>query len=146
MAWWIWVLLGFVLLGLEAMTTSLHIGFFGGAAIVVGMLVGAGFLEPAWSQWLALTVISIVSLAFLRRPMLKRFKLDTPSEPMDTMVGDTAVSLDEIVPGGIGKAEMRGSTWTARNVGATSVSRGDRCVVEKVEGLMIFVRSSQSRS
>ena len=145
MAWWIWILFGFVLLGLEATTTSLHLGFFGGAAIVVGMLVGSGLLDPPWSQWLAFSVISVGTLALLRKPLMKRLKLETPSDDIDTMVGDTAIAQEEILPGAIGKAEMRGTTWSARNTTEHTIGRGERCVVEKVEGLMILIRSTQSR-
>jgi membrane protein implicated in regulation of membrane protease activity len=37
---------------------------------------------------------------------------------------------------------MRGSTWTARNVGETQLLKGQRCVVEKVVGLTLYVRAS----
>jgi len=144
MVWWIWILLGFVLLGLEATTTSLHLGFFGAGAVVVGMLVGAGLLDPPWSQWLAFSVISVASMAFLRRPLMKRLKLDTPGDDIDTMIGDIAIANDDIAPGAIGKAEMRGSNWSARNVGDQLISRGERCPVEKIEGLTILVRSSKN--
>ena len=40
----------------------------------------------------------------------------------------------------LGKAELRGTSWSARNRGAAALARGQRCVVEKVDGLMLWVR------
>jgi membrane protein implicated in regulation of membrane protease activity len=49
--------------------------------------------------------------------------------------------MDDLQPAGIGKAEMRGSTWNARNVGETVLRRGQRATVEHVEGLVLYVRA-----
>jgi membrane protein implicated in regulation of membrane protease activity len=40
----------------------------------------------------------------------------------------------------IGKAELRGSTWNARNVGETPITEDQRCRVESVDGLTLSVR------
>ena len=32
---------------------------------------------------------------------------------MDSMAGESAIPLEDLVPGGTGKAELRGTTWTA---------------------------------
>lgn len=141
MPWWAWILFGLVLVGAEAATTTLHIGFFGAGAVVVGILVGAGVLDPAWSQWLAFTIVSVAMLGLLRRPLLKRFKLDVDSDHVDAITGETAVALEAIEPNAIGRAELRGSSWTARNSGERKIDRGDRCVVERVEGLTLHIRS-----
>jgi membrane protein implicated in regulation of membrane protease activity len=39
---------------------------------------------------------------------------------------------------------MRGASWTARNVGEKSLARGERCTVERIEGLTIFIRTEQN--
>jgi len=36
---------------------------------------------------------------------------------------------------------MRGTPWNTRNVSDRPLTRGERCKVEKVEGLTIFVRA-----
>ena len=57
------------------------------------------------------------------------------------LFGETAVVLDDISVNGIGKAEMRGTPWNTRNVSGRPLARGERCKVERVEGLTIFVRA-----
>jgi hypothetical protein len=65
-------------------------------------------------------------------------------ENVDSLVGETAVATEEIHLNAVGKAELRGTSWNARNVGDKPLVRGQRCVVERVEGLTIFVRAEQN--
>ena len=37
---------------------------------------------------------------------------------------------------------MRGTSWSAKNVGEDAIARGKKCRVERVKGLMLFVRAS----
>ena len=141
MSWWIWVLIGFALLALELTSATLHIGFFAVGAFVVGILVGFGVDLPLWVQLIIFTGVTVFAFFFLRPPLVRRLKLDQ-KKVVDSLVGEQAVTMDEIVVQGLGKAEMRGSTWSARNVGDTILNRGQRCVVTDVEGLVLHVRAS----
>jgi membrane protein implicated in regulation of membrane protease activity len=141
MTWWIWVLIGFALLALEFSTTTLHIGFFAVGAFVTGILVALGLDIPLWSQILIFTGVSLVAFFFLRPILVRKLKLDQ-KKVVDTLVGEAAMTMEEIPVQGLGKAEMRGTTWSARNVGETVLARGQRCVVADVEGLVIHVRAS----
>jgi membrane protein implicated in regulation of membrane protease activity len=63
------------------------------------------------------------------------------SHQVDTMVGETAVLLDDVAPGQTGKAELRGTTWSARNAGTASLHKGQRTSVAKVDGLTLWLKS-----
>jgi inner membrane protein len=141
MSWWIWVLIGFVVLALEMTAATMHIGFFAVGAFVVALLVGLGVDMPLWVQVLTFTGVSVFSFLFVRPVLVKKLKLDQ-KRVVDTLVGEQATAMDDIGAGGNGKAEMRGTTWSARNVGDTGLVRGQRCVVAGVEGLVIHVRAS----
>jgi len=142
MEWWLWLLLGLSLLLGELLTPGgFYIIFFGVGAVVVGMLTFMDWAGPPWLQWLLFSVISVVSLALFRRPLLKRLETVAPKHDIDSLVGEAAVALEDTPAGAIGKAEMRGTSWTARNVGSGALARGQRCKVERVEGLMLCVRS-----
>lgn len=141
-SWWLWLLLGFVLLLFELLTPGgFYLMFFGVGAIVVGLLSLAGIAGPAAVQWLLFAAISIVAFALFRKPLLQRLATRKTGE-VDTLVGETAVTLGEIGIQEIGKAELRGTAWSARNVGATALRAGERCRVERVEGLMLWIRGS----
>jgi membrane protein implicated in regulation of membrane protease activity len=141
MSWWIWVLIAFAILALEMTAATLHVGFFAVGALVVAALAGFGVELPLWGELLIFTVVSLVAFFFLRPVLVKKLKLDQ-KKVVDSLVGEQAVALEDIGVGGNGRAEMRGSTWSARNVGETALIRGQRCVVAAVDNLLIHVRAS----
>ena len=140
LTWWLWLVAGSALLALEIVTPGgFYVFFFGIGAIVVGLLAVAGIAGPPWMQWLLFGLISIAALALFRRPLLRRFNV--PHRDVDTMIGETAVALADIQAAGTGKAELRGSVWTARNAGEAIIAAGQRCRVESVKGLTLHVRA-----
>lgn len=140
MTWWMWVLLGFLLLGIEMASTTMHVGFFGAGALFVALLVGLGWNGPLWGQLLVFTAFSLVALFLIRPPLMRVLKLNEP-RVVDTLVGEQALAIEDIPAQAIGKAEMRGSTWSAQNVGSNTVTKGQRCTVESVEGLLIRIKA-----
>lgn len=141
MPWWIWILLGFGLFALEAVTPSgFFIFFFGIAALVVGALEYVGILGSYQAQWLLFSVVSVVSLLLLRPRLMERFRgARGGNTSLPEFVGDDAVLLEDLEPGGTAKAEMRGSSWSARSHVATRLPRGSRCTVKRVDGLTLWV-------
>ena len=141
MSWWIWVLIGFGILALELTAATLHVGFFAVGAFVVAILVALGIDLPLWAQLVIFTGISLLAFFWLRPILVRKLKLDQ-KKVVDSLVGEQALALEDIGVGGNGRAEMRGSTWSARNVGETALIRGQRCTVANVDGLVIHVRAS----
>ena len=140
MTWWIWVLVGFALLAIEFASTTLHVAFFGLGGLFVALLVGLGWHGPLWAQLLVFTTFSLVALLLIRPPLMRKLKLNESKE-VDTLIGENAIAMDDIAVQGFGKAEMRGSSWNAQNVGTATLTKGQRCTVESVEGLVIRVRA-----
>ena len=140
MEWWIWIVFGLALLLGELITPGgFYILFFGIGAVVVGGLAGFDFAGPAWFQVILFLLVSVVTLWLFRERLLKVTQGATPYN-VDSIVGETAVIVEEIPSNGIGKAEMRGTSWNARNIGEKPLARGERCRVERIEGLTLFVR------
>lgn len=141
MLWWHWVAIGIVLAGLELVGPGgFFILFFGIGALVVGLMQLAGVAGPAWVQWLLFSAVAVVSLLVFRKPLLawmRRF--EKPHAPVDRLEGELARPVDDIPPGAVGRAELRGSVWSARNVSAGLLARGQRCVVQRVDGLTLSI-------
>ena len=138
--WWHWLVLGLVLVALElAASGGFYVIFFGIAALAIGALRLFDLAGPAWMQILLFSVISIAALLFFRRPMLRWLQLDAAAGDVDSLVGETATALDDIEPGAIGRAELRGTVWTARNRAAVPLRKGQRCTVVSVDRLTIFL-------
>jgi membrane protein implicated in regulation of membrane protease activity len=141
MIWWYWMLLGLVLLGVEMVTPGgFYILFFGLAALIVGSLAGMGIAQADWLQWLLFSGLAILSLLVFRGPLLARLnKRDMGLPAVDTLAGESAIPLEDLAVSGTGKAELRGTTWTAHNAGPSPLIKGQRCKVERIEGLTIWI-------
>jgi inner membrane protein len=141
MLWWHWIALGLVLAGLEMLGSNVFFFiFFGLAAFAVGLLTLLGLAGPAWVQWLLFSVFSVGMLMAFRNP-LKRLRSHIEGVGIDdSLAGEVAMPLDEIAPGGVGRAELRGTVWSARNEAGVPLARGRRCVVARVDGLMLILR------
>lgn len=142
MIWWYWVVLGLLLAGLELATPGgFFLLFFGIGALLVGGLAMLGLAGPAWMQWLLFSVLSVATLVFFRAPLLRLMETRTPgSGDVDSLRGEVAVAMDGIPAGGMGRAQLRGTVWTARNLGTEPITPGQRCLVTSVDGLTISIR------
>jgi membrane protein implicated in regulation of membrane protease activity len=140
MTWWLWVLLGFLLMALELFTPmAFFFLFFGAGALVVGILTRLGLAGPGWMEWLLFSVVSVLALVVLRAPLLARTHGRASAPVVDGVVGEIAVPVEDLAPGAVGKVELRGTTWTAHNDGPITLPRGQRCRVTRVDGLTLGV-------
>jgi hypothetical protein len=145
--WWHWLALGLILIALElAASGGFYIIFFGVAAVVIAALSLVGVAGPVWLQLLLFSILAIISLLFFRNPMLRWMKLDRAASDVDSLVGETAVVTQSIAAGDVGRVELRGTSWTARNRGTETLTTGRRCVVVAVDRLMLIIEPEGARS
>ena len=141
MPWWSWVVLGLALAAIELATPGgFFIIFFGIAALAVGALILAGIVEAAWIEWLLFPIIAVAALRLFRQPLLGWMRIREGVDDVDSLVGEIAVASGEIPPGQHGRAELRGSSWAARNVDTHALAAGQRCRVVAVQGLTLELR------
>lgn len=142
MGWWQWLALGLVLVALEiAVSGEFYVIFFGVAAIAIGALHLFGVAGPLWVQLLLFSLISVGSLLLFRRPLLGWMRVGGLAPDVDSLVGEPAFPVDDIPPGAVGRAELRGTVWSARNTSGATLVRGQRCRVRGVERLMILIEA-----
>jgi inner membrane protein len=141
MTWWVWLLFGLVLLVVEMSTPSgLYVLFFGIGALVVGVLAGLG-VEAAWLQWLTFGGISVLSLLLFRGMLVRRLKRPSgATADVDSIVGEFVTLTGDLAAHGTGRATMRGTEWNVKNAAGEPLSKGQRCRVERVEGITLFIR------
>jgi inner membrane protein len=141
MIWWYWMLLGLLLLAAEMMTPGgFYMLFFGLSALIVGTLAGLELVEADWLQWLLFSGIAVGALLLGRGPLAAMMKSNAPDVlDIDSMAGELAIPLEPLPVGGTGKAELRGTTWTAKNVGTAPLGKGQRGKVTHVEGLTLWI-------
>ena len=145
MQWWHWAVLGLVLGLLELATPGgFFILFFGIGAILVAILTFFGIGGPLWFQWVLFGALSVVTLFFFRDPLLRMMRAAERTGPIDALTDDIAVAKEEIAPGAVGRAELRGTAWSALNIGAAALHRGQRCAVRKVDGLTLHITAERA--
>ena len=142
MPWWLWMLLGMALTILELqMPGSFFLLGFGLSALVFGLATGAGLGGPAWWQWLLFSLLSITSILVLRKLFRAGDTVGGGEREVNSLVDAEAVITEDVAVGGVGKAELRGTTWTARNAGAVALVKGQRCRVVRIDGLTLLLRA-----
>ena len=141
MFWWLWLVLGLIFVGLEVLTPGgFYVLFFGIGALVVGSLTGFGWSGPIWLQVLLFSAISLLSLLCFRPHLVRATRSKERPDPIDTLEGETALLVDDLQPDAVGRAELRGTTWTVRNGDQRLLVRGQRCRVSRVDGLTLWIR------
>ena len=139
MTWWMWALIGLGLCAGEMLTPgTFYFLFFGIGAFVTSALVWLGLFEAAWLEWLSFTVVSLACLVPLRGRLVRWASAGDP-HVVDSLVGEEATLLDDVGPGNVAKAELRGTTWNVRTDGARTIPRGERVRVARVDGLTLWV-------
>ncbi len=134
-----WLAAGLVLVVAELATPGgFVIIFFGIGALAVGALALLGVVTSVPLQFLWFSVLSVASLAFLRGRVQSRIQTP-PSSTVDSLVGVVAMVQDQMAPRAIGRVEVRGSMWAARNTSNVTLDPGQRALVAAVDGLTLAV-------
>lgn len=134
-----WALLGLGLAACEMLTPGgFYFLFFGVGAVLTSLLVLVDLGGPAWVQWLLFTLLSLACLVPLRARLV-RWTAVPEARALDSLVGEEVLLLDDVAPGGVGKGELRGTTWNVRTTGTEPLARGRRSRVARVDGLTLWV-------
>lgn len=139
MEWWLWLAGGLALVVAEVVTPSgFFIIFFGLAALTVGVLVGLQVVSSLGLELLIFTVLSVAYLLVFRGRLQSRVAMP-PSSNVDSLIGVLAVVQERLSPGVVGRVEVRGASWSARNTSDVTMSPGQRARVAAVDGLTLAV-------
>ena len=139
MEWWLWLAGGLALVVAELATPSgFFILFFGLGALTVGVLDALDVVENMGVEILLFTALSVTYLLMFRGRLRARFQLPDSSN-VDTLIGDLAMVQDPMLPGVVGRVEVRGSMWAARNTSDVALGAGQRARVAAVDGLTLAV-------
>ena len=138
MPWWGWLILGGALAALELLGTAFYLIFFAVAAILMGLLKLIGVELPMWAEWLLFAVAAITAMLLLRKKLHERLHGSAPPVVDNTDV----VEVREDVPVGARvRVKMRGSEWTATNVGQTAITAGSQARVVDHRGSGIAIEA-----
>ena len=141
MEWWAWIILGLGLLAGELLIAgTFFLFFFGIAALVVGALIPVLHVSSLLLE-LAVFIALAVALVFsFREKLVGRVRIGR-RPPLDSLAGEVAILQEELTANGVAKAELRGGSWNARSSLGHPFPKGQRCIVDRVEGLTLYLRA-----
>ena len=133
-ALWSVLAVGFLVLeGCTVAMVSLWFAFGAAAALLIALLGGAFWLQVA-----AFLVVSGALLGLLR-PMLRKYAKTTKTN-VDSVPGSQGLvteAIDNVAYQG--RVKLGAMTWTARSTSGEPIGLGTRVVVDRVEGVKVFV-------
>ena len=143
MAWWAWIVLGIVCMAIEVhFTHDFSLFCVGASAFIVATIAMVTGGSPHWSQWIVFAGLSVIILLAVRKPLLGRFQAHRGRDAdFQYLLGEVATPDDDLAANAVGRAELRGSSWSARNGEGVGLRKGQRCRVERVEGLTVWLKA-----
>ena len=138
----VWLILMIVFIMVETAAVTLVSIWFGVGALaaLIGALLGA----ELWLQIVLFFAVSILALASLR-PILRKYFVPklTPTN-VDSVIGATGLvtaDIDNVTAQG--QVKLGGMEWTARSTSGAPIKKGALILVDKVEGVKVFVSPVQ---
>jgi hypothetical protein len=142
MVWWSWMIIGVLLLAAELfiIEADFFLVFLGIAAIITGLLGLTLPTLPEWGQWLVFAGLALVSMLFFRKRVYRLLRRDVPDMANDMLLEHLQLPVGLPIDGTC-RVELRGSTWTARNVGSAPISMGAKVRIVGVDGITLRVEA-----
>ena len=138
MLWWLWVILGVCfLVGELFLPTGFVLFFLGLGSLLTALLVGIDLAGPTWTHWLIFAFSSIVLIVYLRKKFLG---FDHDGSDRDSLEGKQGLATTPMGPLATGKVDLRGTSWTAKNVGEQAINEGDEVTVVRVSHITLEVQ------
>ena len=140
MPWWIWLIGGLALMGVEltAVDAAFFLMFLGASAVLVGLLELGGAGLPAWGQWLVYAVLSVTSLVLFRKRLYSRLRGHLPGY-QSVAAGGLVDVAEDLAVGAETRVRYRGTQWAARNLGPGALAAGARARVVRADGAVLEI-------
>jgi membrane protein implicated in regulation of membrane protease activity len=142
MSWWLWVIVGAILLGAELtfVSAEFYLVFIGAAAVITGLVAA---LAPALAvavQWLIFAALLIVSMVAFRGRVHAWVHAQESAVPAGPASGGMVTLPAGLAPGDSCQVEHGGSFWTLRNDGAVALPAGSVTRITRVQGLTLIIQ------
>ena len=136
-----WLVLLILFLVAEGATAAVTTIWFAIGAIVA--MFAAIFGAEIWLQVVLFAVVSVICLLSLRPVLKKYLEPKKVKTNIDAIIGKQGVVLEKIDNlAGTGKVKIDGMEWTARSATGETIEKDTVIVVEKIEGVKVFVTAA----
>ena len=138
----IWVIIGVVALIVELLSTSFVSLFFSIGGLLTALFTWIDILPNFNSQLLCFSVVSVLSLLVLRKPLRELSKRHHKSLEYSEYIGDKATVIQAIPPKGEGKVFYRGTDWIAISNTDSIIESGKSVIIKQLDGIKLLVEAA----
>ena len=141
MSWSAWGILGIIFFAAEVAFPGIFVFcFFGLGALVISLLVGLEVPISVELQYLLFSVVSVFLLFTLRKRFLSNSNNTLNPDDRSNFVGEVVHLSHPISAGATGKGQVRGTSWTVKNISDAEISTGSSAKVISVSGLTLEIK------
>ncbi len=138
--WLLWLIVSFVCLIIELGSGDLYM-----LSLAVGALVAMivmPFSPPLWLQIVVFAVTAVLSIAFVRPPLLRRLHAggSTRKSNADALLGRHGTVIETIPATGHGYVRIDGDEWRSLSATGEDIPLGTKVEVVGRESIVITVR------
>ena len=132
-----WLILAVILVLAELFTLTFFMLSLAVGSVFAGLANYLG-LDPV-GQLLVFAVVTVVCV-IISRPIATRLTKNSPDKKAnsDRLIGKEGVVIEAINNDSMGMVNFLGDQWKA--VSDTEIAVGEKVIVEKIEGVKLFVR------
>ena len=134
----VWLMIGIILGIIEVFTSGFWFLWLAAASLLVALGATLHLVRSFAAQVLLFAFFTAFFLIFTRPLVMKLFKTKDVKSNVDSLVGKTAVVVQEIAPLKTGQVKIYGEIWTA--VSDETIKPGEHVVIQSVEGVKLIVK------
>jgi len=123
----------------ELLSVTFVFLFLSVGAFVTAILSWAGLTPTVNSQLFCFSVVSVLSLLALRKPLLQFSRRKNKSLEYSEYVGDKATVVQTIPSDGEGRVFYRGTEWIALTQKGHPIAMGSSVVIKQLDGIKLIV-------
>ena len=140
----IWVIVGVAMLIAELLSVTFVCLFLSVGAFVTAILSWTGLTPTVNSQLFCFSVVSVLSLLALRKPLLQFSRRKNKSLEYSEYVGDKATVVQTIPSDGEGRVFYRGTEWIALTQKGHPIAMGSSVIIKQLDGIKLIVSEPET--
>jgi hypothetical protein len=128
----------------ELVSVTLVFVFIALGALITALLTWLGIIDSWILQLVAFSASSLLSMLLLRQRAKQWVNKSGSEGEYNEYSGESAMVIKDIPPLGEGRIFYRGTEWIAKSAHGTPISAGSKVLIERAEGIKLFVIETNS--
>ncbi|MDR2337069.1 MAG: hypothetical protein LBE20_00250 [Deltaproteobacteria bacterium] len=141
MNWWLWIIIGLIVLSLEMLIPlDFFLVFIGLAGIITGAISGiaqlCGFEIGSSAEYFICAVTIVLLFVFAKKPLINHLSSNKKDIILDDYV---TIEGNDINPNESGTGNTRGAVCKVRNLGNTALEVGKSYKISRKDGITLII-------